>query len=170
MNLEDHIAEYRNFPQKGVLFRDFGPVLREPSAMSYIADEFERHFHKNDVDVLAGIESRGFVVAGILAARYGKGMVMLRKAGKLPGRTAKLSYSTEYGKDSMELQRDALRPGERALICDDLLATGGTAGAAMRLVEKVGGAVAGFAFVVELVELGGRGRLAGHDCKSLVEY
>lgn len=170
MNLEDYVAEYKNFPKRGIVFRDFGPILRNPSAMSYVADEFERHFHKGDVDVLAGIESRGLILASILATRYGKGMIMIRKAGKLPGRTTKASYDTEYGKDEMELKNDAVKKGERVLVCDDLLATGGTARASADLVEKAGGSVAGFAFIIELTELNGARRLEGYDCKSLVRY
>ncbi len=170
MNLEDHIAEYRDFPKKDVLFRDFSPALREPSAMSYIADEFERHFHKRDVDVLAGIESRGFILASILASRYNKGMVMIRKAGKLPGRTVKASYTIEYGRDTIEMQKDILKKGERVLICDDLLATGGTAKASAKLVEKIGGRVAGFAFIIELTELNGIRHLSEYNCRSLAKY
>ncbi len=170
MNLRDHIAEYKNFPKKGVLFRDFSPILRDPSAMSYIADEFEKHFHKKDIDVLAGVESRGFILSSILAARYSKGMVMVRKAGKIPGKTAKISYTIEYGKDTIEMQKEILKKGERVLICDDLLATGGTAKASAELVEGIGGIVAGFAFIIELTELDGIRHLDGYDCKSLVRY
>jgi len=170
MNLEDYIAEYRDFPKKGIVFRDFSPMLREPSAMSYIADEFEKYFHKKDVDVFAGIESRGFILANVLASRYNKGMVVVRKAGKLPGRTAKASYTVEYGRDAIEMQEGILKKGERVLICDDLLATGGTAKASARLVEKIGGRVAGFAFIIELTELNGMRHLGRYDCKSLVKY
>ena len=99
MNLKDKIAEYPNFPKKGILFRDFSPVLKDPSSLSQIADEFVKHFHPKNVDVFAGIESRGFLLATILALRYNKGIVMVRKAGKLPGKTVKLSYTIEYGKE-----------------------------------------------------------------------
>lgn len=170
MNLKDHIDSYPNFPKKGILFRDFSPILKSPSAMSYIADEFEKYFHKNNIDVFAGIESRGFILAGILSARYNKPMVMIRKAGKLPGKTAKLSYTTEYGKDTIEMQKDVLEKGSRVLICDDLLATGGTAKASAKLVEKTGSVVAGFAFIIELSEIKGIKHLGAYDCKSLVIY
>ena len=133
MNLKDKIAEYPNFPKKGILFRDFSPVLKDPSSLSQIADEFAKHFHPKNVDVFAGIESRGFLLATILALRYNKGIVMVRKAGKLPGKTAKLSYTIEYGKDTIEIQKDILEKGQRVIICDDLLATGGTAKAAGKL-------------------------------------
>ena len=108
MNLKDKISEYPNFPKKGILFRDFSPVLKDPSSLSEIADEFSKHFHPKNVDVFVGIESRGFLLATILALRYNKGIVMVRKAGKLPGKTAKLSYTIEYGKDTIEIQKDIL--------------------------------------------------------------
>ena len=170
MNLKDHIAEYPDFPKKGILFRDFSPILREPQALSHIADEFGRHFNIKDIDVFAGIESRGFILASILAYRYKMGMIMIRKVGKLPGETARLSYTIEYGEDTIEIKKDAVRRNERVLVCDDLLATGGTAKASAELIEKVGGSVAGFAFIIELTELNGIKRLDGYDCISLVKY
>ncbi len=170
MNLKDRIDSYENFPKKGILFRDFGPILRDPQAISLVLDEFYRHFHPNGFDVIAGIESRGFLLAGAMAVRYGKGMVMIRKAGKLPGKTAKLSYTIEYGKDTLEIQSGAVAKKQRVLVCDDLLATGGTAGASARLIEKIGAKVAGFAFLIELTELGGIKRIAKYDSKSLVKY
>ena len=170
MNLKERIAEYPNFPKKGILFRDFSPILKDPSALSYIADEFAKYFHPKDVDVFAGIESRGFILACILAAKYNKGMIMIRKAGKLPGKTTKLSYTIEYGKDTIEVQKDIINEGQKVLICDDLLATGGTAKAAGKLIEKVGGKIAGFAFIIELTELNGIKGISNYDCKSLVKY
>lgn len=170
MNLRDKIAEYPNFPKKGILFRDFSPILKDPSALSYIADEFSKYFHPKDIDIFAGIESRGFILASVLASRYNKGMVMIRKAGKLPGKTVKLSYTIEYGKDTIEIQKDIIKDGQRILICDDLLATGGTATASAKLIEKVGGKVSGFAFLIELTELNGIKGISKYDCKSLVRY
>ncbi len=170
MNLEDYISEYKDFPKKGIIFRDFSPILKQPSAMSYMADEFEKYFHKKDIDVFAGIESRGFILANILATRYNKAMITIRKTGKLPGKTIKSSYTTEYGKDTIEIQKDIIKKGERVLICDDLLATGGTAKAAAKLIEKVDGTVTGFAFIIELTELEGRKQLDKYNCKSLVRY
>ena len=155
MNLKRLIAEYPNFPKKGILFRDFSPILNDASAMSFVVEEFSKKFHPKDVDVFAGIESRGFITASILAQKYNKGMVMLRKAGKLPGRTVKVSYTIEYGKAVLEIQKNELMRGRRFVICDDLLATGGTAKAAVKLVEKIGAKVAGFAFIIELTELNG---------------
>ena len=153
MNLKDKVAEYPNFPKKGILFRDFSPILKDPSALSYVVDEFAKKFHPNDIDVFAGIESRGFILACALAQKYNKGMILLRKAGKLPGKTVKVSYSIEYGKAQMEIQKTALEKNERVLICDDLLATGGTAKAAAKLVEKLEANVVGFAFIIELLSL-----------------
>jgi adenine phosphoribosyltransferase len=170
MNLREKIAEYPNFPKKGILFRDFSPILKDPSALSLIADEFSKHFHPKDVDLFAGIESRGFILASVLASRYNKGMVMIRKAGKLPGKTVKLSYTIEYGKDTLEIQKDIIEEGQRILICDDLLATGGTAKASAKLIEKIGGKISGFAFIIELTELNGIKGISKYDCKSLVKY
>ena len=170
MNLKDKIAEYPNFPKKGILFRDFSPILKDPSALSLVIDEFTKKFHPNDVDVFAGIESRGFILACVLAQKYNKGMVLLRKAGKLPGKTVKVSYSIEYGKAQMEIQKTALKKNERVLICDDLLATGGTAKAAAKLVEKLEAKVIGFAFIIELTELKGIEKIKEYRTESLVEY
>ena len=170
MNLKDKIADYQDFPKKGILFRDFSPILRDPSALSLVVDEFTKKFHPNDVDVFAGIESRGFILACALAQKYNKGMVLLRKAGKLPGKTVKVSYSIEYGKAQMEIQKTALEKNERVLICDDLLATGGTAKAAAKLVEKLEANVVGFAFIIELTALKGIEKIKEYRTESLVEY
>jgi len=170
MNLKDKISEYPNFPKKGILFRDFSPILKDPSALSYIADEFTKFFHPKDFDLFAGIESRGFLLASILSVRYNKGIIMIRKAGKLPGKTTKLSYKIEYGKDTIEIQKDVIKEGQRIIICDDLLATGGTAKASAKLIEKVGGKIMGFAFIIELTELEGIKGINKYKCKSLVKY
>ena len=170
MELKDRISEYPNFPKKGILFRDFSPMLKDPSAMSVVVEEFSKHFHPKDVDVFVGIESRGFILASILAQRYNKGMILLRKAGKLPGKTVKTSYTIEYGKAVLEIQKTALNEGERVVICDDLLATGGTANAAAKLVEKMKGKITGFAFIIELTELCGVKKISKHKVVSLVQY
>ena len=170
MNLRERINEYQDFPKKGILFRDFSPMLKDPSAMSVVVEEFEKNYHPKDVDVFVGIESRGFILASILAQKYNKGMVLLRKAGKLPGKTVKTSYTIEYGKAVLEIQKTALNAGERVVICDDLLATGGTAKAAADLIEKMKGKVAGFAFIIELMELNGVEKIAGYRTISLVKY
>ena len=170
MNLKDFIAEYPDFPKKGILFRDFSPILSDSSALEFVIEEFSKKFHPNDVDVFAGIESRGFILACALALKYNKGMVLLRKAGKLPGKTVKTSYTIEYGKAVMEVQKTAINEGQRVVICDDLLATGGTAKAAAKLVEKIDGVVVGFAFIIELLDLNGRNKIKYYRSESLVEY
>lgn len=170
MNLKEKIDEYPNFPKKGILFRDFSPILRDPSAISYVVDEFSKHFHPNDFDVFAGIESRGFLFACVMAFKYHKGMFMIRKKGKLPGKTEKISYKIEYGKDVIEIQKKSLKKGQRVIICDDLLATGGTASASAKLIEKMGGKVVGLAFIIELTELEGIKKIQKYSSKSLVKY
>ena len=170
MNLKDFIAEYPDFPKKGILFRDFSPILSDSSALEFVIEEFSKKFHPNDVDVFAGIESRGFILACALALKYNKGMVLLRKAGKLPGKTVKTSYTIEYGKAVMEIQKTAINEGQRVVICDDLLATGGTAKAAAKLVEKIDGVVVGFAFIIELLDLNGQNKIKDYRSESLVEY
>ena len=138
--------------------------------MSFVVEEFEKFYNPKNVDVFVGIESRGFILASILAQKYDKGMVLLRKAGKLPGKTVKTSYTIEYGKAVLEIQKTALNAGERVVICDDLLATGGTAEAAAKLVEKMKAKVTGFAFIIELMELKGMEKIATYNTISLVKY
>ena len=170
MNLKEKINEYHDFPKKGILFRDFSPILKDPSALSYVIDELSKHFHTKNIDLFAGIESRGFLLASAMAVRYNKGMIMIRKAGKLPGKTVKQSYSIEYGNNTIEIQNNSITKGDRILICDDLLATGGTAKATGKLIEKMGGKIAGFAFIIELTELNGIKEISKYNCKSLVKY
>ncbi len=170
MNLKERIAEIPDFPKKGILFRDISPLLRDPAALSLIVEEFSKRIHPKEVDVFVGIESRGFPLACALALKYNKGMIMVRKQGKLPGPTHKLTYNIEYGTATMEIQSAAIKKGERVLICDDLLATGGTAKAAAKLVEKLGGIVTGFAFIIELTELRGSKAIKNYRHESLVKY
>jgi adenine phosphoribosyltransferase len=172
VDLRDVISNYPDFPNRGILFRDVNPVFRRNDALNYITDEFWRIFRKSKIDAVAGIESRGFVVATALAMKFCKGMIMIRKAGKLPGKTLRKSYDIEYGSAVMEIQYDAVRIGQRVLIADDLVATGGTAIAASRLIEQIGGRVAGFAFVIEIMGLKGAEMLRkhGYDVRSLVAY
>jgi adenine phosphoribosyltransferase len=170
VNLDRIITKHPDFPKPGILFRDINPVFRSPGALNFIAGEFSRKF--KGFDCVAGIESRGFVVATALAMKAGKGVIMIRKAGKLPGHTIKKSYDIEYGNATMELQSDAIKKGQKVLIADDLIATGGTAVAAAKLVEELGGRVVGFAFVIELAGLKGADRLRdlGYKVQSLVVY
>jgi adenine phosphoribosyltransferase len=172
VNLRDIIANYPDFPKQGILFRDINPVFKRNDALNYIADEFYRIYSKARVDMVAGIESRGFIVATALALRFGRGIVMVRKAGKLPGRTVKKSYDIEYGSAVMELQQDAIDKGNSILIADDLIATGGTAVAAAQMIKELGGKVAGFAFIIELSDLKGADRLRkmGYNVVSLVSF
>lgn len=164
------ITDHPDFPRKGIIFRDFGPVLRDPQALLFVAREFGRLFDMDKIDVVAGIESRGFVLSALLGARYGKGMVMIRKQGKIPGSTIRRSYQLEYGQGTLEIQEGAVSEGQAVLICDDLLATGGTARAAGELVRAAGGVVAGFAFIIELPGLGGAEAISGYEYRSLVQY
>lgn len=170
MNLKEKIAEIPDFPKKGILFRDISPLLRDHAALSLVIDEFAKRIHPNEVDLFVGIESRGFPLACALALRYGKGMVMVRKEGKLPGATHKLTYKIEYGSATMEIQTSSIKKGEKVFICDDLLATGGTAKAAAKLVEKLGGTIMGFAFIIELTDLNGAKAIKGYKHESLVKY
>lgn len=171
-DLRDIVADYPDFPKPGILFRDINPVFKRNDALNHIADEFSRTFGKAKVDAVAGIESRGFIIATALALKFCKGVVMVRKAGKLPGKTLKKSYDIEYGSAIMELQESAVKKGENILIADDLIATGGTAVAAAQLIEEIGGKVAGFAFIIELSDLHGADRLRkmGYKVQSLVTY
>ena len=172
VNLRDIIANYPDFPKQGILFRDINPVFKRNDALNYIADEFYRIYNKSKVDMVAGIESRGFIIATALALRFGSGILMIRKAGKLPGRTLKKSYDIEYGTAIMEIQQDAVDKGNNILIADDLIATGGTAEAAAQLIKELGGNVAGFAFIIELSDLKGADRLRrmGYNVESLVTF
>jgi adenine phosphoribosyltransferase len=171
-DVRDLVADYPDFPKPGILFRDINPVFKRNEALNYIADEFYRTYGKAKVDAVAGIESRGFIIATALALKFGKGVVMVRKEGKLPGKTLKRSYDIEYGSAIVELQETAIEKGENILISDDLIATGGTAVAAAQLIEEIGGKVAGFAFIIELTDLHGADRLRkmGYKVQSLVTY
>lgn len=170
MNLKSMISDYPGFPKEGIIFRDFSPILRDPAAMTFAADEFARYFDPGRIDLFAGIESRGFILSSALSSRYNRGMIMIRKAGKLPGSTIKRSYELEYGEGTLEIQTDAVSEGQKVMICDDLLATGGTARAAGELVESAGGVIAGYLFFIELTGLGGAASIMGYKYTSLVQY
>jgi adenine phosphoribosyltransferase len=172
LDLRNIIANYSDFPKQGILFRDVNPVFRSNDALNYITEEFYRRYHGAKIDAVAGIESRGFVIATALAMKFGTGIIMVRKVGKLPGKTLKKSYDIEYGSAVMEIQYDALEKCKNILIADDLIATGGTAVAAAQLIEEAGGKVSGFAFVIELTDLKGVDRLRklGHKVESLVTF
>ena len=170
MDLKKIIRSFPDWPKPGVIFRDIMPLLKDPQALKYTIDEIMRQWSGKEIDLVAGIESRGFIFGALLAQRLQKGFVAIRKEGKLPGETLRVSYTIEYGSATMEIQKDAVKPGDRVLIVDDLLATGGTAKAAAELIEKLGGVVVGFAFVIELLDLKGREKLKGYTVTSLVTY
>lgn len=170
IELKKHIRNIQDFPKKGIVFRDITTLLKNPASLSQAFEELYDATEDLIVDKVVGIESRGFIFGGMLAERLNVGFVPVRKPGKLPGETEKEFYDLEYGKDSIEIHKDAIRPGDKVLIHDDLLATGGTAKAAINLVEKLGGEVVGVLFLVELSFLQGREKLQGYKVISLVDY
>jgi adenine phosphoribosyltransferase len=167
--LLDLIRDVPDFPQPGVTFRDITPLLRDPDGFRFAIDALADRFAGVTVDRVLGMEARGFILAAPIAYRLGASFIPVRKAGKLPWAVAREEYTLEYGTDKLEIHRDAIAPGDRVLIIDDVLATGGTAGATVRLVEGLGGKVVGIGFLIELVGLGGRARLGGHETTSLLE-
>jgi adenine phosphoribosyltransferase len=168
--LKEFVRDIPDFPRPGVVFKDITPLLADVGAFRATVDALAEQFGDQRIDKVLGIEARGFIIAAPVAYRFGAGFVPVRKAGKLPWQVEKEEYVLEYGTDLLELHRDALGPGERALIVDDVMATGGTAAAAARLVERVGGQVAGLGFIIELAFLGGRGKLEGRHAVSLITY
>lgn len=169
MRIEDHIRGIPDFPKPGILFYDISPVLKNPDAWRTTIDRLADAVTAQGADLLAGVESRGFLVAAPLALRLGCGFTMVRKAGKLPGRTIPYSYDLEYGSDTIEIQADAVEPGQRVVVVDDLLATGGTMAASIALLRDIGAEVTGAAAIIELTFLGGRRRL-DVPFTSLVAY
>ena len=168
-DLRRHIRDIPDFPKPGILFRDITPLLADADAFHAAIDGLIAPF-RGRVDVVLGIESRGFIVGAAAAYALGTGIAVVRKPGKLPYRTHRASYELEYGTDSLEIHHDALGHRARVLLIDDLLATGGTAAAAVDLVGQCGGTVAGCAFLIELTALGGRAKLAGHEVHALIAY
>ncbi len=170
MNLKEHIRAVPDFPKPGIVFRDITPLLRSPRAFREVEDRLVEAFLSDGVTAVVGIESRGFIFGAAVARRLGVALVPARKQGKLPADCIAESYALEYGEAVLEIHADALGRQDRVLIVDDLLATGGTAAATARLVERLGATVAGLAFVVELSFLGGRKPLAGRKIVALVDY
>ena len=170
MRLEDHIRDIPDFPKPGIVFKDITPVFLEPEALRFAIDELAEYARTRSVDYVVSAEARGFVLGAALAAAAGAGFILARKPGKLPREVSSVEYELEYGLDALEMHSDAVQGGNRVLVHDDLLATGGTAGALCSLVEQAGGVVAGCAFVIELAFLNGRARLADYDVRSLVVY
>jgi adenine phosphoribosyltransferase len=170
LDVKAHIRDIPDFPQPGILFRDITPLLQSPDAFADVIDRLAERYADQEIGAIVGIEARGFLFAAPLALRLGKPFVPVRKEGKLPFRTIKVNYSLEYGQSAVEVHTDAIDEGQRVLILDDLLATGGTLAATAKLIEKTGGVVAGVAVVIELSDLKGRDVLEGYDVLSLVTY
>jgi adenine phosphoribosyltransferase len=169
-HLKQIIREVPDFPKPGILFYDITTLLKDAAGFKTVIDALQAHYRDTRVDLVLGIEARGFIFAPALAYALGAGFIPVRKPNKLPAKTVRETYQLEYGTDSLEIHADAIQPGQNVLIVDDLLATGGTAAAVGRLVEKLGGKVAGFGFVVELDFLHGREKLPGYDVFSLLQY
>lgn len=168
--LEPYIREVHDFPRPGVLFKDVTPLLGDHVAFSTAVDALVTHFGRGTVDKVVGIEARGFILAAPVAYHFGAGFVPARKAGKLPGSTRSITYDLEYGQETLEVHADAIAPGQRVLIVDDVLATGGTAAATIEIVQDLGGEVVGLGFLLELSVLAGRARLGEHHAISLLTY
>lgn len=170
VNYHDLIREVPDFPKPGILFYDITTLLKDARALASIADELTAYYQGHRIAKVIGIESRGFIFGGLLANRLHAGFVPVRKPGKLPADNFEVKYSLEYGSNSLAIHRDAIGVGERVLIVDDLLATGGTAAATVSLVRQLGGEIAGLDFLVELQGLKGREKLAGHPIHSTIFY
>ena len=164
------VRDVPDFPQDGIVFKDITPLLADPIAFSTVIDLIVVHFGRGNVDKVVGIEARGFILASPVAYHFGAGFVPVRKKDKLPWETESADYALEYGTATLEVHRDAVTPGERVLIVDDVLATGGTAAATAQLVERIGGKVIGIACLIELGFLNGRDKVEGHDLFSLITY
>lgn len=168
--LRAHVRDIPDHPQPGVVFRDITPLLAAPDVFAGAVDALQAPFEGEPIDKVIGVEARGFVFAAPVAYRHGAGFVPVRKPGKLPWQIEREEYELEYGTDLLEIHRDGVHPGERVLIVDDVIATGGTAAAAARLVERLGGEVVGLAFLLELHYLHGRARLEGRRVHAVVGY
>ena len=168
MPLEDHIQDIPDFPKPGIVFKDITPLFLDPEALRFTVDQLAEYARSREIDYVVSAEARGFVLGAAVAVAADAGFILARKPGKLPRDVLSVEYELEYGVDSLELHADAIRSDARVLVHDDLLATGGTAGALCELVEQAGGVVAGCAFVIELAFLHGRDRLKGYDVRSLV--
>ncbi|MBI3889940.1 MAG: adenine phosphoribosyltransferase [Candidatus Wallbacteria bacterium] len=170
LRIKKAVRDVPDFPKKGIVFKDITPVLRDPTLLKGLVDELARRYAGLKIDYVAGIESRGFILAAPVATALSAGFVPIRKKGKLPCETYREDFKVEYGTDSIEMHKDAFGLGNRVLLLDDVLATGGTASAAIRLIEKAGGRVAGVAFMIELNFLEGRAKLGDRDVYSLIQY
>ena len=170
LDLKDYIRDIADFPRPGILFKDITPLLKDPPAFGHVIDLLAQCYQNSSIDAILGIEARGFLFAAPLAHRLKTPLVPVRKEGKLPFETTSVGFELEYGADAVEVHTDAIAPGERVLIVDDVLATGGTLAASVRLVESAGGEVAGLAVLIELTGLNGKDRLRGYDLYSIIQY
>jgi adenine phosphoribosyltransferase len=168
--LKAKIRDIKDFPTEGILFKDITTLLKDARAFRYVLDQLATAYIQSRVEVVVAIESRGFIFGGALAHELGAGFVPVRKLGKLPAKTIEVEYELEYGRDALAMHEDAIAPGQRVLIVDDLLATGGTMAATLRLVEESGGLVVGVAFLIELAFLHGREKLKDYSVSSLIVY
>jgi len=171
--MEDLRSKIRNvpdFPVKGIQFKDITTLVKDGKAFAEVIDLFDRRFRGKGVEVVVGVESRGFIFGGALAYKWGVGFVPVRKPGKLPAEKLREEYELEYGTDALEIHADAIRPGQKVLVIDDLLATGGTLAATARLVERLGGVIVGMAFLIELNFLHGREKIRQYDLYSIIQY
>ena len=164
------VRDVPDFPKPGIVFKDITPLLGDQHAYAFSIDMIASHYDRESLDLVLGIEARGFIVAAPVAYRFGAGFTPVRKAGKLPWTVEAEEYALEYGTDVLEIHRDAVQAGERVLVVDDVLATGGTAAATVRLVERLGAEVAGLGFLIELGFLGGRSKLPDREIVSLIAY
>jgi|SRR3989344_7148023 len=171
-NLKEKIRTIPNFPKPGIMFRDITTLLKDPEGFNNSINLFAERYKNKKIDIVAGIESRGFIIGGALAHKLGVGFVPIRKPGKLPGKTHKIEYELEYGKDALEIHQDAIKPGFNVLLIDDLIATGGSSLAAIKLIEKLCGKIYECAFIIELSDLKGREKLENKKQKvfSLIQF
>jgi len=170
MDLKSKIRTIPDWPKKGIMFRDITPLLQDKKAFKYVIDKFYKRYKGKNIDVIVAIESRGFIFGSVLAYKLGCSFVPIRKEGKLPHKTMKQEYSLEYGNAVVEIHEDAIKQGDKVLIVDDLIATGGTISATIKLVELLGGKIIEIAFVIELIYLKGREKLKDYNVFSLVEF
>ena len=170
INLKKYIRSIPDWPKKGILFRDITPLLADPKALAAAIDALCADFTETGIEYVAAVEARGFIFGAAVAERLGAGFVPIRKKGKLPFKTESISYDLEYGIDTLEVHRDAVKSKAKVLMVDDLLATGGTMAAACKLIETIGGQIAGIVFLVELANLRGREKIADYKVKSIISY
>lgn len=170
MDLRDYVASIADYPQKGIVFRDISPLMANGEAYREATKQIVDYAAEKSIDMVVGPEARGFIVGCPVAYELGVGFAPVRKPGKLPRETISVSYELEYGTDTLTLHADAIKPGQRVLVCDDLLATGGTVKATIDLVEKLGGIVVGCAFLIELKDLQGRDKIANYEILTLMDY